>query len=210
MKVFAMALHRSGSMSMADALEMLGFSALFVRSIPELHENLDRYVAFTHDAVTIFFKELDARHPGSKFIFLEREKEDWIEACRQFPNLKPDYDPVPSSVEIRQKLYRSIPFDEAIYRQVHDDVIADVRAHFRDRPDDLLFMNVIAGDGWEKLCPFLGKPVPDQPFPKKNTAKATYLSPWYQAKLRFRVAGSRVKQALLRTLGLRKTPRTNP
>ena len=192
-----MALHRSGSMSMTEALEILGIPSLFTRSISELHENLDRYDGFTHDPVTIFYKELDARYPGSKFVFLEREKESWIEACRRFPNLGPDYDPAPSAIEIRQTLYRSILFDEETYRRVYDDVLSDVRAYFRDRPQDLLFLNVLEGDGWEKLCPFLGKPVPKRPFPMKNTAEQTYLSPWYRAKLRLRILGSRVKQALL-------------
>ena len=27
-----------------------------------------------------------------------------------------------------------------------------------------------AGDGWEPLCAFLGKPVPDQPYPSRNSA----------------------------------------
>jgi hypothetical protein len=26
-------------------------------------------------------------------------------------------------------------------------------------------MNLVEGDGWEKLCPFLGVPVPSVPFP---------------------------------------------
>lgn len=28
------------------------------------------------------------------------------------------------------------------------------------------------GDGWEPLCEFLGKPVPDEPFPWVNDAEA--------------------------------------
>lgn len=33
-------------------------------------------------------------------------------------------------------------------------------------PDRLLEFNL--GDGWEPLCKFLGKPIPDVPFPHKN------------------------------------------
>lgn len=199
-KVFAMALHRSGSKSMAEALEVLGIPSLFACSMSELYENLDRYDGFTHDPVTIAFKELDARYPGSKFLFLWREKKDWLETCRRFPNLEPDHTPSPQATEIRTRLYRSIPFDEEIYSQVYDDVLADVREYFRERPDDLLFLNVTEGEGWEKLCPFLGKGIPRRPFPKKNTAKQTYLSPWFQVKMQFRVFGSRIKQSILRTL----------
>ncbi|HEX5915058.1 MAG TPA: sulfotransferase, partial [Rubrobacter sp.] len=42
-----------------------------------------------------------------------------------------------------------------------------VRAHFADRPGDLLVMNITGGDGWEPLCAFLGHPVPDTAFPHK-------------------------------------------
>ena len=43
-----------------------------------------------------------------------------------------------------------------------------VRAHFAGRPDDLLVMDITAGDGWEQVCPFLGLPVPDAPFPRRG------------------------------------------
>jgi hypothetical protein len=29
-------------------------------------------------------------------------------------------------------------------------------------------MNICAGDGWDKLCPFLGKTAPNAPFPCTN------------------------------------------
>jgi hypothetical protein len=29
-------------------------------------------------------------------------------------------------------------------------------------------MDITAGDGWEKLCGFLGMPVPDAPFPHEH------------------------------------------
>ena len=43
-----------------------------------------------------------------------------------------------------------------------------VRTHFSARQHDLLVMDITAGDGWEALCPFLGREVPDIPFPRLN------------------------------------------
>jgi hypothetical protein len=43
-----------------------------------------------------------------------------------------------------------------------------VRAYFADRPGDLLVMDIAAGDGWGVLCPFLGLPTPDTPFPRRG------------------------------------------
>ena len=45
-----------------------------------------------------------------------------------------------------------------------------VPKYFADRPGDLLIMEIPSGDGWKKLCPFLGKPIPPAPFPQLNKA----------------------------------------
>jgi hypothetical protein len=45
------------------------------------------------------------------------------------------------------------------------------RAYFKDRPKDLLWLDIPSGQGWEKLCPFLGLPVRYDPFPWKNRVR---------------------------------------
>lgn len=66
-------------------------------------------------------------------------------------------------------LFRSMGFDPKglidDFHRHHENV----RTFFQDKPGKLLELNIIAGDGWEKLCPFLGKPIPDQPFPVKHS-----------------------------------------
>jgi len=44
-------------------------------------------------------------------------------------------------------------------------------AYFKDKPSQLLVMNIFEGDGWKELCRFLNKPVPNKPFPHKNKGK---------------------------------------
>ncbi|MCK5363870.1 MAG: hypothetical protein KAR22_12915 [Gammaproteobacteria bacterium] len=44
---------------------------------------------------------------------------------------------------------------------------AEVQAAFG--PVRLLTYNL--GDGWEKLCRFLDRPIPDMPFPRSNSAE---------------------------------------
>jgi hypothetical protein len=50
-----------------------------------------------------------------------------------------------------------------------------VRAHFADRPDDLLVLDIErdGARGWDLLCPFLGLGAPDQPFPWEGRDAAT-------------------------------------
>jgi hypothetical protein len=59
-------------------------------------------------------------------------------------------------------------FDRATYAAAYERYVADVRHYFCDRADDLLVLDICAGEGWEKLCPFLGMPVPDVPFSRLN------------------------------------------
>jgi hypothetical protein len=51
----------------------------------------------------------------------------------------------------------------------------DVLDYFEHRMHDLLIIDVTAGEGWELLCPFLGVPVPNRPFPwSHKTDKTPY------------------------------------
>ena len=47
---------------------------------------------------------------------------------------------------------------------------ARLQALFRARPGDLLNVCWETGSGWQELCAFLGKPVPEIPFPHENKA----------------------------------------
>ncbi|KAK4497712.1 hypothetical protein PRZ48_010365 [Zasmidium cellare] len=54
------------------------------------------------------------------------------------------------------------------------------------------------GDGWEPLCRFLGKDVPDTPFPKANAGNAAAVAhEWIFPRERFLVVGRKVVKGLL-------------
>ena len=55
--------------------------------------------------------------------------------------------------------------NEEIYVERYRRHADEVRAYFQNRPQDLLEISWEKGEGWEKLCPFLGVPIPDTPFP---------------------------------------------
>ena len=42
---------------------------------------------------------------------------------------------------------------------------AEVLAYFKDRPEDLLVMDMDAGAGWKELCGFFRKTIPSVPYP---------------------------------------------
>ena len=59
---------------------------------------------------------------------------------------------------------------EAIYIERYERHNREVLEHFRDRPDDLMVMDIPGDATWEKLCKFLGHAVPNEPFPHANKA----------------------------------------
>ena len=62
--------------------------------------------------------------------------------------------------------YREELLAEAYTR--HKNQVLD---YFRNRTDDLLITNIVDGEGWEKLCPFLDVPIPNLQFPHVTRRK---------------------------------------
>jgi Sulfotransferase domain len=50
--------------------------------------------------------------------------------------------------------------------------------YFKDRSEELLVLNITAGEGWTKLCPFLNKQIPSVSFPRANIASERRKLPW--------------------------------
>lgn len=191
-KVICVGFQKSGTTSMNAAFQRLGYR---VCSVYGRHMKLERLRAnFVRrgldllrscDAVEdmpwpLLFREIDEAYPGSKFILTWRESDGWIKSICEHFGANPD--------PLQQLTYgedHPAPVGhEAHYRAVYEAHNAAVRAHFRDRPDDLLEMNLAQGDGWAKLCPFLGLPVLSEPFPRANTvAERHSLRHWARRKV---------------------------
>jgi hypothetical protein len=61
-----------------------------------------------------------------------------------------------------------------------------VREFFASRPHQFFEFDPTREGGWERLCAFLGAPVPSQPWPHANPTKPD--SPWRPAWRRLRQA----------------------
>jgi hypothetical protein len=136
---------------------------------------LDHYDGLTDIIVAPFYPHLDALYPGSKFALTLRDKASWLKSCRNHWKDRPAfYDDSKSQTHMRMRrllraaTYGCYEFDEARFAWVYDEHVRRVREHFRDRPDQLLELNVVGGDGFRPLANFLGVPVPSEPFPHKG------------------------------------------
>ena len=175
MKIFCIGFHKTGTTSLRDALRHLGYSVTGPNETrnPRIAEEVldiafslvDQFDAFQDNPWPIIYKELDTEYPGSKFILTTRPVEEWImSAIRHFDT---------KDTPMREWIYgvgHPVGHEE-VYIERYMRHYREVEEYFKDRPDDLLTMNLPQGDGWEKLCTFLGKGVPSIPFPHSNKAE---------------------------------------
>jgi hypothetical protein len=164
MKIFGIGLSRTGTTSLTLALSRLGLHA---HHFPRSRELIDSLDAATDTPVAAWYKELDAAYPGSKFILTLRDVPGWLDSCEALWTACFDqFDGFPAS--IHRQIYGREDFDREAFAAAYDRHRDDVLAHFRGRDRDLLLMDVCAGEGWERLCPFLGVEVPPCEFPRRN------------------------------------------
>lgn len=183
-KVFGIGLSKTGTTSLAHALDILGYRTKdnmgVVNYIRDDLSSIDTEVldandAFTDTPIPSLYRQLDAKYPNSKFILTVRDMEGWLQSCKKQFTQKLSDKQNEAHNRLFLDLYDCTVFDEQKFRKGYEDFVKGVFQYFSDRPQDLLTLNVSAGDDWEKLCHFLGKPVPDIPFPKANVTKIRWM-----------------------------------
>ena len=169
-KVFGVGLSKTGTSSLAKALSVVGVPCLHSWDLAQL----DKHPAASDVSIALRFRELDVLYPGSKFILTVRDRGAWLDSCRRHWSRHPA--PLPDQAPgarfeymwCRVKLYGRLDFDPENHWRCYTRHVEAVRDYFAGRPEDLLEMNIVAGEGWEKLCPFLGISVPGVRFPWEN------------------------------------------
>jgi hypothetical protein len=181
-KIFGIGLNKTGTSSLHVALRMLGLRSLHwggaegYRKVRRAHEEgrpLLHYFTEDYDAymdigwLTANFDLADAQYPRSKFILTTRDVDGWLNSRQRH-------------VERNVRNQAAGRYDGKFVTVDRTDWWHEYRKHhrrvysyFADRPDDLLVMDICAGDGYEKLCAFLGKPVVAEPFPRENRDRWT-------------------------------------
>lgn len=174
-KVFGIGFHKTGTSSLRAALQQLGYRVAGTMSIrdPDLSEAklleqarclLTSYDAFQDNPWPLLYRQLDDWCPGSRFILTLRPLDEWVQSVvRHFGE---------RDTAMRAWIYGvgHPAGHEDIYRERHARHVRDVREYFDGRPDDLLELRITEGEGWDRLCPFLGHDVPVAPFPHSNPA----------------------------------------
>jgi hypothetical protein len=188
LKVIGSGLGRTGTKSMQTALNMLGVGPthhmvevfahpesipLWVaagQGRPDWDTIFDGYGAMVDYPGAAYWRELAAYYPDAKVLHTVRDPDKWFDSTQATifaPGSAADAQEGPM-----------VPFFESF--------MGDLRHHLHDRaymtdyflrhteavkaaipPERLLVFEV--GEGWERLCRFLGVPVPAEPYPSENS-----------------------------------------
>lgn len=174
-KIFGIGLSRTGTSSLTQALIELGYKSVHYPPLKHIFDVMEKYQAATDTTVALMYQELDKKYPNSKFILTMRDVGEWLKSCKWFfskdkakkgrhfqktGKLLSEQQSI-----IRRKLYGNEFFNEESYREGFVLHLLSIKEYFKDRPDDLLIMNIGKGDGFNVLCPFLGKQTIRKPFP---------------------------------------------
>lgn len=174
-KVFGIGFQKTGTSSLKRALVILGYRVAGPNWIkdPNIQETvydkafalIDEFDAFQDNPWPILYKEIAEKYPTSKFVLTKRPVEDWIVSVTKHfgSNITPMRtwiygvgNPVDNEEKFKDRYVR------------HNN---EVEAYFRDCPERLLMMNITEGDGWNLLCPFLGREMPSKAFPHANKSE---------------------------------------
>ena len=152
-KIFCIGFPKTGTRSICSALEILGYKTIHY---PKPLGAILGYQACGDISITVNWKFLDHIYPGSKFILTTREKGWHQSAARHFAGLQ--HNPY------REQLFGCLKYDRKKFQTAYDKHIEDVLEHFRNRPPGSLLITTVE-QGWEPLCKFLSKDIPQKPFP---------------------------------------------
>jgi hypothetical protein len=181
-RVFGIGLHKTGTTSLNEAFKKLGLDSFhwgkgetpliwYEMNALGRSKTLEQWYALSDNPIPLFYKQLDKAYPGSKFILTVRDEVDWLQSVKKLWDYKYNptrhlWDIYPISNQLHTALYGQKDFDALVFLERYRRHNAEVREYFKDRPNDLLVMDIDAG--WSDLCTFLGSPVPNVPYPYMN------------------------------------------
>lgn len=188
LKVVGSGLGRTGTLSMKRALEQLGFGPchhmveVFAHpeSMPlwvaagagegDWDQIFKDYAAMVDYPGARYWREIAAHYPEAKVLHTVRDPDAWFDSTQATifaPGSFADAPPPPLKA-----FFESFAGD--LLAHLHDR--AFMTDHFRRHsaevertiPKERLLVYEV-GEGWDRLCAFLGVPVPDAPYPSENS-----------------------------------------
>lgn len=174
LKVLGLGLSKTGTTSLGLALEALGYRNY---DCPGAISRLDGFDSATDCTPALWWRK--GRITADKYIITLRSLDDWLKSikahwarnCHKFEGHRQK---APAMWEMRHYFYAGNDFDEDIFRKAYSLHKEEVLKNAKP----LLVYYLCEGEGWEPLCEFLDKPIPDHPFPHVNrTGRPDHIPP---------------------------------
>jgi len=193
-KIFGIGFYKTGTTSLFEALRILGYSTVngdtpdsypgaddgvtLIRQIDAGDCRLptfEMFDAFTDNPYFRIWREIHSMYPEARYILTTREESAWIASCVKFFH---DRRIRPMRVWMFGRHADPSKDDES--RQAWLDAYREhnraVREFFTTRPEQFLELDPTLEPGWDRLCAFLGAPIPSRPWPHANAGKR--YPPW--------------------------------
>jgi Sulfotransferase domain/N-terminal domain of galactosyltransferase len=184
-RLFGIGFQRTGTMSLDQAFRILGYDSAHWKSGEWAQQiwremnrwgssmTIERENAVSDNPIPLLYDRLDKAYSGSKFILTIRDDNDWLRSVERFWTYDGNpqrwtWDGDPFSHKVHGIIYGQTTFDADVFLARYRRHNAEVLAYFRDRPKDLLVMDIGRGTGWTELCEFLDAPQPGVPYPHQN------------------------------------------
>lgn len=188
---------RTGTMSLKLALERLGLGPCYhmlevlahPAHDPVWHaatrgEHVDwdalfeGYGSAVDWPVAAFWRELSNHYPQAKIVLSVRDGRAWHRSVMEtiFKALSAPPDPDDGEAVVHRAMTRELIFDRTFGGRLADarHAIEVYERHNQSVREGISSNRLLvhdSGDGWEPLCTFLGRAVPDEPYPHSNTRK---------------------------------------
>lgn len=195
LKVVGAGFGRTGTLSLKNALEKLGFGPCYhMFEVIERPDHIAMWHRLAFEGVidwdllfkdfqsTVdwpaahYWRELADHYPGAKVLLSLRSPESWYQSMTDTiykAMTMPVPEDIPPARRQQMEMVRKIVVEDTFDGRFEDKAHAiEVFNRHNDEvrrtipPERLLVFD--AKQGWEPLCRFLGVPVPDEPFPHLN------------------------------------------
>ena len=180
-KIFGIGLSRTGTTSLHELLVTLGYRSIhFVHDLVDnpASEIVNAYDALMDTPIPQFYPVLDKKYPNSQFILTTRHKEKWLDSMKWlFTHGKVIWNWPESTHEYHLMFYGTRTFNKKILSDHFDNFHHQAFIYFKDRPQDLLCINIDEKINMDEIASFLNMPTNDLSFPKSNGRKyASFMS----------------------------------
>ena len=152
-KVWGLGLSRTGTTTLNHALVNIGWNTIhyagFNKMIHPYHDGA------TDIPVLCYMRQLDEMFPGSKFIWTDRDRDEWISRIVPYFENKRQNKMDPWSSWVRTTVFGTLFPHEDQAATVYDKHNAFITQYFANRKNDLLKINIPDGESPETLYDFL-------------------------------------------------------